>query len=321
MISMTESLPEASSSVPSEAAKLPANRLIPIASGKGGVGKSILTANLGITMASMGLKVVLVDLDLGGSNLHSMVGVENSRMGIGGYAHRGVTRLEDLLAETPYPGLSLVTGDALLPGAANIPWWFKKKLLGELAGIPADLTLLDLGAGSSYNTIDFFLSSRNGIIVTTPEPAALVNGYSFLKNAFYRLLFRLFPSRTPEREMIRTWAYDNRDRGEGSSVEMLEALEAQYPGAGKKARSLVEAMGFEVILNDYRDEAESRGWGNLISVSARNLGFRVGYLGSVPYDPEVRQSMFTKVPIAASHPDCPFSAAVARIAASLAERM
>ncbi len=296
------------------------NVLVPVAGGKGGVGKTVLTANLGVALAALGRKVVLADLDLGASNLHSLVGMKNSRMGIGGYAHRGVNRLEELLVETSYPGLSLIAGDALLPGTANIPWWFKKKILGELAALPADITLIDLGAGSSYNTIDFFLSSRSGIIVTTPEPTAMVNAYSFLKNVYYRLLFRLFPSQTPERDMIGEWAYNARNQGEGADLAMLDALDVQFPGAGGKARTLVEAMRFEVILNDYRNENEAGFWRNLVSLSQKSLGFRLGHLGSVPNDPAVRHSMFSKVPVTVSDPDCPFSAAVSRIAGILAKR-
>jgi flagellar biosynthesis protein FlhG len=297
------------------------NHLIPVASGKGGVGKSVLTANLGVALASMGLSVVLVDLDLGGSNLHSMVGVENSQVGIGGYAHRGASRLEDILAATPYDNLRLIAGDSLLPGAANIPWWFKKKLLSELVGLSADITLIDLGAGSSYNTIDFFLASREGLIITTPEPTAMVNGYSFLKNAYYRLLFRLFPSRTPERALIRDWAYENRGRGEGTAIEVLDALEQEFPGAGQKARSLVDAMKFQLVMNDFQDETEEQSWRNLASAAEKNLGMTLSLLGSVPNDSDVRQSAFTRIPSVVSAPDGPFGKAVSRMAAELAERV
>ncbi|MDT8299467.1 MAG: hypothetical protein RQ801_14265, partial [Spirochaetaceae bacterium] len=220
--------------------------------------------------------------------------------------------------DTPYERLKIVAGDSLLPGSANIPWWFKKRVLTELATLPADITLIDLGAGSSYNTIDFFLSSRTGIVVTTPEPTAMVNGYSFVKNSYYRLLFRLFPSRTPERELIRNWAYQNRDRGEGAAIELFDALERSFPGAGRKAKSLVGAMNLSVLLNDYHDDKEMESWKNLASVSDKNLGMPMTHIGSIPHDSQVRTSAFSRIPVVVSDPDGPFSRGVGSIASRLA---
>ncbi|MCK7483987.1 MAG: P-loop NTPase [Candidatus Moduliflexus flocculans] len=62
--------------------------LIPIASGKGGVGKTVLAANLGVCLAALGRTVVLADLDLGGANLHTCLGVKNRNPGIGALAWR-----------------------------------------------------------------------------------------------------------------------------------------------------------------------------------------------------------------------------------------
>ena len=295
-------------------------RVIPVASGKGGVGKSLLSANLGAALSAMGYRVILVDLDLGGSNLHSLVGVENTHMGIAGYSHKGAASLNDLLVDTPIEGVKLVSGDALIPGAANIPWWFKKKLLSELKDLAADFVLIDLGAGSAYNTVDFFLSSREGLVVSNPEPTSMVNGYSFLKNAFFRLLFRLYPSRSAERDLIRRWAYLNRENGEGSSVGILGALEREFPGQGKKAESLIEAMKFGIIMNDFRDDDEAKAWKNLVSACSKNLGFSLEHLGSLPHDPDVRKSAFSRIPVFLSEPNSRYSQSVADLAVTLAER-
>ncbi|MCG8477653.1 MAG: P-loop NTPase, partial [Spirochaetales bacterium] len=73
--------------------------LIPIASGKGGVGKSILAANLGIALAQQQKTVVLVDLDLGGSNLHTILGIRNRHAGIGHFIYRQAASLEELVVE------------------------------------------------------------------------------------------------------------------------------------------------------------------------------------------------------------------------------
>ena len=288
-----------------------APRICPIASGKGGVGKSILTANLGIALASQGRRVTIVDLDLGGSNLHSLIGIENTGVGIGGYSSRVFSSIEDIVLETPYPGLKLIAGDSLHPGSANIPWWFKQRLLKELRSLSTDLILIDLGAGSSYNTLDFFLISQSGLLVTTPEPTAMVNGYSFVKNVFFRLLHRLFPARSPERQFIGEWSSRQHQHGEGTSKDIIPALEVRFPGSGSRARSLMESMRFGLVMNDYHSPSEESLWRNLCSAAKKNLGLSLEHLGSLPHDDTVRQSTFNRIPVARSQQDGPFAAALA----------
>ena len=58
-------------------------QIIPVASGKGGVGKSLLSANLAIALGQSGKKVILADLDLGASNLHLVLGVQSPKQGLG----------------------------------------------------------------------------------------------------------------------------------------------------------------------------------------------------------------------------------------------
>src|SRR6056297_1946700 len=107
------------------------NTIIPIASGKGGVGKTIFTANLGVALAREGKTCLLVDLDLGSSNLHTCLGIKNSNPGIGNYIYKQEKSLESLIVQTETPRLFFIPGDSLLPGTANLPYFIKKKILKE----------------------------------------------------------------------------------------------------------------------------------------------------------------------------------------------
>jgi flagellar biosynthesis protein FlhG len=91
--------------------------IIPVASGKGGVGKSVITANLSVSLAEKGCRVVAVDLDLGGSNLHTCLGLDNNNPGIGDYLRAHYGDLDELLVDTYHPNLKFLAGDAGL----NLP--------------------------------------------------------------------------------------------------------------------------------------------------------------------------------------------------------
>jgi flagellar biosynthesis protein FlhG len=164
--------------------------IIPVASGKGGVGKSLFAANLAIALGQSGKNVVLADLDLGGSNLHLILGIRNVKAGIGIFLNEAKADFNDLILETDYPNVRFIPGDAEIPGIANISTGQKRKLINRLLALETEYLILDLGAGTSSHIVDFFLLSKQGIILSTPSPTAIVNAYLFLKNAVFRIIHK-----------------------------------------------------------------------------------------------------------------------------------
>lgn len=162
--------------------------IIPIASGKGGVGKSILAANLSISLARLGCSVVVVDLDLGASNLNTYLGVSNNYPGIGDYLKTGDMRFGDLLVQTSIPNLRFLPGDGRIPFMANITYEQRRVLLREIRRLSVDYIILDLGAGSQFNTLNFFGLTPTGFLLTTFETPAIMNFIMFLRNFMLREL-------------------------------------------------------------------------------------------------------------------------------------
>jgi len=198
--------------------------ILPVASGKGGVGKSILVANIGAWLASYGNTVILIDLDLGGANLHTFLGVKNRHSGIGGYVYKKEDKLESLLVNTHMEGLYLIPGDSLLPGTANLPFFRKQKIIREINNLTADYIILDLSAGSSFNTADFFLLSPSGIIVTTLEITSVLNACGFLKTVLYRLIFRSFSRNSEERLEIHNFITSRIESSKKPFSILIESL-------------------------------------------------------------------------------------------------
>ena len=151
-----------------------------IGGGKGGIGKSLLTAALGWQLARMGRRVVLVDADLGGANLHTCLGLPGPERTLGDFIQRRVEKIEDVVVDTPFPRLRLVSGASDFLGAANIKYQQKVRVLNKVRSLDVDVVLIDLGAGTSHNIIDFFLVSDIGILSVVPEPTSIENGYRFI---------------------------------------------------------------------------------------------------------------------------------------------
>ena len=163
---------------------------IPIASGKGGVGKSILAANLAVALANAGHSVVAIDLDLGGSNLYSYLGLENIYAGIGDYLISKKGKLIDYLVQTNIPNLKYLAADHRITFLANIAYAQKVKLINEIKKIRADDIVIDLGAGTTFNTLDYFDFSNNGLVITSFEKPAILNTLSFIKNFIHRVALK-----------------------------------------------------------------------------------------------------------------------------------
>src|SRR5512133_852904 len=151
--------------------------IVPVASGKGGVGKSLVAANLSIALTRLGKSVVLADLDLGASNLHVMLGRGSPQRGIGTFLSNEAVDFNDIIEDTDFPGLRFIPGDTEIPGLANIKNNQKNKLIKRLMALDADYLILDLGAGTGTNILDFFLASGQGLVVTTPSLTATLNVY------------------------------------------------------------------------------------------------------------------------------------------------
>ena len=166
-------------------------RIIPVASGKGGVGKSLVSANLGIAFAQAGQRVIMADLDLGASNLHLVLGHHAPQMGIGTFLSNTKSNFNNVIVDTNVRGLRFIPGDNEIPGAANLTLAQKKALVKQFLALQeeTDILILDLGAGTHQSILDFFLLSNQGIVVSAPAVTAVLNAYVFLKNTVFRLMY------------------------------------------------------------------------------------------------------------------------------------
>ncbi len=292
-------------------------RLVPIASGKGGVGKSVIAANLGLALARAGRAVVLVDLDLGGSNLHTFLGVKNKNPGIGALAWKRERSLDGLLVETGYERLWLVPGDGLLPGTANIDWFTKKRILKELSSLPADFAILDLGAGSSFNVVDFFLASSEGVLVVRPEITSVLNAYAFLKTAAFRALSRSFPEKSLGRAAVNGFAAVKNEGSGLSFLDFASELAGKFP-EGQAALKRLSELRPRAIMNMSRDPGDADLGTRLHDIVVKNLGISIEFAGYLPDLPAVPASVASRRLLFDSDPSSEFSQGIQAAAAKLA---
>jgi len=292
-------------------------RIIPIASGKGGVGKSLVAANLGVAFAQAGQRVVLADLDLGASNLHLVLGHHSPQMGIGTYLNNTKSNFADVIAETDVRGLRFIPGDNEIPGTANLNLIQRKALVKQLLALKedADILILDLGAGTHQSILDFFLLSNQGIVVSAPAVTAVLNAYVFLKNAVFRLMFSSCVKGSPARiylEKIR------KEDGAGHSKlyvpKMLQEIKKIDLISYENFKKRLEVLRPRLIMNMV-DEPKNADVALKIRRSCEEyLALKIEHMGIIYRDVVQDTALASRLPIILYKPQSLLSQAIYRIA-------
>lgn len=289
-------------------------KVIPVASGKGGVGKSILSTNLGIMLAAYGRRTVLVDLDLGGSNLHTYLGLKNRQAGIGNYVSDKSLDFNSLLTDTPYTNLKFIAGDVLVSGTANLMHSQRKGLISRIEKIDADFVILDLGSGTGLNVIDFFLVANAGIIVSTPQTPAILNAYNFLKNAVFRQLQRSLNSPKKVVNYLKDVVKDKAPGATPTISQILEKIERISGKAGAEARAQVDDLLPHLVLNMGESPDDLEIGYSLRDLVSKNLAVNIGCLGFVYQDKAVAAALKGLKPVVVDREDSLVSREIDRIA-------
>ncbi len=287
------------------------SRIIAVGGAKGGIGKSIFAANLGMMLSSLGMRTAMVDLDLGGSDLHIYLGRSHiPDITLNDYLNRKIASLQD--AATPIDGgPMLIAGNNGELGSANIPFQRKMRLIENIRRMNADYVILDLGGGTDFNTLDFFLASDMAIVLTTLDQSAYLEAYAFIKTALQRKLNRLFGAEStfaarhnPVLKEIVAEGTQTPDKDNPRTVGlMLERVARLDPLSLPLITDEVLNFSPHLVVNHSFDErAALKVAETLHSVAAQRLSIDIDHVGSISRHPEIeRSTSYTHHPILARH--------------------
>jgi flagellar biosynthesis protein FlhG len=297
--------------------------IVPIASGKGGVGKSMVAANLAVALAQAGRRTVLADLDLGASNLHLILGVAAPKTGIGTFLSSTLTgpeaalNFESVVLGTDYPNLRFIPGDAEVPGLANIKSSQKNQLIKRLLSIDADYLILDLGAGTGSNILDFFLMSSHGIVVTAPALTATLNAYLFLKNAVFRLLYGAFGQKSKAFEHMEALRKDGASLRSAYIPAILDEVKKIDPERWAIATERMARFRPRLLMNMLEDPKDAEKAQKIRRSCKEYLNIDIEHLGVLYRDEMQDVALGSRIPIIRYKPQSVLSQGVYRVADKL----
>ncbi len=288
-------------------------RIIAVGGGKGGIGKSMVSANLGIALAQSGARVLLVDADLGGANLHTCLGIGQPTATLSDFLLRSKAQLEEVIIPTGVANLSLVAGALDTLDAANVKYAQKQKLLRALQQQQqVDYLLLDLGAGTSFNTLDFFLVADHGVLVVLPEPTSVENAYRFVKAAFFRRLQQLETQYGIEK--LVEAAMSTREGTLRTPYDVIAEVRKADPEAAGRLERELSAFRVRLVLNQARSDADLGVGAAVASAWKKFFGLEMDVLGAIRYDDEAWRAVRKRRPVLIERPDALASQAIRNIA-------
>lgn len=260
-------------------------RIVAVGGGKGGVGKSLVAASIGIELAGHGCRVALVDCDLGGANLHTSLGLIPPRQ---------------TLSDDPLDAANPNTGQ-------------KMRFIRQLQSMEADFVVLDLAAGTQKNTLDFFLLADQKVLVFVPEPGAVENAHRFVKAAFMRRL-RAAASVFGVANLL-----DETLGGAGfrDPSEIFEAIEEADAETGRQLREQMNAFRPGLVVNQARTPGDAELGRAMAAAWRRTFGIEMDVLGTVEHDEDVWRSARERRPLLLARSECRAARSLARVASRI----
>lgn len=277
-------------------------RIIALGGGKGGIGKSLCSANISVALARQGQRVLVVDADLGGANLHTCLGVPPPLRTLSDFVNRRVDSLDDVVVHSPVEGVALVAGAMDLLDSGNPNHAQKQRLIRHLTKMPFDYIILDLGAGTSLTTLDFFLLAEHGILVMVPEPTSVENAYRFLKAAYTRR-FRTVQRVYDVGELIDEAVKQRNQMGIRTPLDLVNAVKERDHEAGEALEMEMQRMRMRLIVNQTREPGDERVGEQVRLACQRYFGVTLDYLGSIPHDEAVWRSVRSRQALTVAYPD------------------
>ena len=280
----------------------PIPHIVAVGGAKGGVGKSILSANLAAKLACHGHRVLLIDLDLGSANLHTYFGLPMPSASVADVLAGAEQSLESVFVETPVDGLLLAPGgrdDSWAPhmdAPESVFGSFWQRILQAKSKWNIDFVILDLGAGSHPLTIDFFSIAHLGITTVLPEPTSIENAYSFLKATLWRLAANVSQRMNsgPSAGELKKFLFSDADgvtTDTMTTFEKLKSLSDQHPKLVEMLLGALKGRQLGVVVNQVRSQRDIDIGPSMGHISRRFFGMQASSIGFLNYDDAAWKSL------------------------------
>lgn len=273
--------------------------IVAIGGGKGGVGKSVISANLSTVISSLGYRVLVVDLDLGCSNLHTHFGAGIPKVTLADYVLHNRMSYRDIILPAPVNGVAFIAGgrdedwsEYLDHSVVKLKLW--DAIINCRKEFNVDLVVLDLGAGVHRHTMDFFSLAHLGAVTVVPEPTSIENAYMFLKLGLWKLIENLgeqLGAQLEVAEIIKALSSTEGGSIDKGYINKLATLKNQYPEIIQYIYDLIQGHLVGVLVNQTRMVSDMEIGQSMEHICRKYFGLNAFFLGFLNFDESVWKSL------------------------------
>lgn len=274
-----------------------------VAAGKGGVGKTFTASSIGITLSKLNYKVLIVDFDISGANLHTNFGLALAKKNLLNY-FESKESLEAVTQPTQVPRLSIIQGFWDSWTSPQITPEQAKQLVDDCKNSSYDYVVFDMGPGASPVHLEMFYQADEKILVSSAEPTAVEKNYRFIEAFICRSLkenmnkdqqLSLMKCLSEYRQTHKTGYFSFREylkKSTGMEFDMFEQL---------------EKTPVRLIVNSCRSRLDEDLGYSVKSVCNKYFDFNIDYVGSIDFDNAVWQSVRGREPVLIEKPFTPLA--------------
>lgn len=299
--------------------------IVAVGGGKGGVGKSVVSANLATVLAGQNLRVLVIDLDLGCSNIHTHFGTASPRATLADYILHNKMTYRDILLPAPVNGVAFIAGgknddwsEYLDHRVVKVKLW--ETILNAKQEFDVDVVVLDLGAGVHRHTMDFFSLAHMGIVTIVPEPSSIENAYMFLKLALWHLVENLgarLDAKDEVSEILETLGQLDISSLSSSYGEQLDTFSKKYPDLILTIKNVMASHGIGIVVNQSRVISDAEIGPSMEHICRRYFNLPAHSLGYLNYDEAVWKSLRSQRLLVRDFPHSLITKRLGQIAAQL----
>ncbi len=276
--------------------------LIAIGGGKGGIGKTLISANMASQIAELNYRVLVIDLDIGCPNLHTQFGVSIPDRTLSDFLIHGRRSFQEIIHETKVPRLSFIPAgkpEDFQNANERKPFYLANlwnAILHAKEDHGIDIVILDLGAGTDQHTLSFFLGAHLGILTVLPEPTSIENAYTFLKSSLWMLMDHV-GKRTGQYaqacELKTALTYSDKTAAGMQSTypQKLKKMEKIYPHLIENITAAISGRYLGILMNQTRTQKDLDIGKSMEIITQKYFGVPSFYLGSLNYDEAVWKSL------------------------------
>ncbi len=264
--------------------------IIAVGGGKGGVGKSMVSTMLAIVLGQMEFEVVLVDADFSGANLYGYVNIFRPEKPMQKFIDNRSRDINALAMSSPYPHVRFLTGTAQVAGHSQSLHALRHNVRKNLQHLQSHFVIIDLGAGSSFQNLDFFLLADDQIVLSTCDSLSLYDAYGFIRAALFR---KIQHNALTWPELFKKLMVCG-DLTKGDHIRTVPAFlkehEKEVPGVCRLIKDETLQFTPRLLLNNVHPNDDHGRAQNLGLITQSVLNVKTESWGEIRHDPQVREA-------------------------------